>query len=426
MALAAGYTGAAPQSEERELRLTVGESAVVDCDFDLARISTTAPSVVDTVVLSRREVLLLAKGAGLSSVGVWSKNGDRRFYRVTVGHDLAQIRELLRRTFPEEPIEVHSAGEALSLTGRVSAQAAADRAVALVAPFAKSVVNNLRVAPPAPDKQVTLRVRFAELNQTAAQSFGLGLVSTGALNTTGRVTTGQFAAPQPARIGDAAPSFTISDALNVFAFRPDLNLAGFLQALQSRGLLQMLAEPNLVTTDGKEASFLVGGEIPVPVVQGGASVGTVSVQYREFGIRLTFRPQVTEVGTVRLHVKPEVSMLDASNGVTLSGFRIPALSTRRMETDIELAKGQSFAIAGLVDDRVTENLSQVPGLASIPVLGALFKSRSEAKTKTELVVIVTPAVNDPGEAVARPGEPDMLRRFLEAPPASKAGRTGGK
>jgi pilus assembly protein CpaC len=170
----------------------------------------------------------------------------------------------------------------------------------------------------------------------------------------------------------------------------------------------------------------VGGEIPVPVVQGGASVGTVSVQYREFGIRLTFRPQVTEVGTVRLHVKPEVSMLDASNGVTLSGFRIPALSTRRMETDIELAKGQSFAIAGLVDDRVTENLSQVPGLASIPVLGALFKSRSEAKTKTELVVIVTPAVNDPGEAVARPGEPDMLRRFLEAPPASKAGRTGGK
>lgn len=419
-ALAAAVGGASPQSDERELRLTAGQSVVVDCDFDVVRISTTAPAVIDTVALSRREILLLAKGYGMSSVGVWSKNGDRRFYRVTVGYDLGQVRELLRRTFPEETIEVHGAGDALSLTGQVSTQAVAERAMALVAPFAKSAVNNLRVAPAAPDKQVMLRVRFAELNQTAAQSFGLGLVSTGALNTTGRVTTGQFSAPQPGRIDGAAPSFTIGDALNVFAFRPDLNLAGFLQALQSRGLLQMLAEPNLVTTDRKEASFLVGGEIPVPVVQGGASVGTVSVQYREFGIRLTFRPEVTAVGTVRLHVKPEVSMLDATNGVTLSGFRIPALSTRRMETDIELAKGQSFVIAGLVDDRVTENLSQVPGLASIPVLGALFKSRSESKTKTELVVIVTPSVNDPGEAAAMPPEPAMLRRFLETAPASGA------
>jgi pilus assembly protein CpaC len=368
--------------------------------------------VVDTVALSRREVLLLAKGYGLSTVGIWSKAGERSFYRVTIAHDLGQVRDLLRRTFPNETIEVQSAQDSLSLTGEVSGQATAERAAALLAPIAKTVVNNLRVRPPSPGKQILLRVKFAELNRTAAVSYGAGLISTGALNTIGRTTTGQFAAPQPEEISDSVAKFTISDALNVFAFRPDLNLAAFIQALQGRGILQVLAEPNLVTTNGKEASFLVGGEFPVPVVQGGASVGSVTVIFREFGVRLTFQPLLTEANTIQLHVKPEVSSLDPANGITLSGFRIPALTTRRMETNIELSRGQSFAIAGLMDDRVTETLSKVPGLASLPILGVLFKSRQENKSKTELVVIVTPVVVDPADASTLSAEPAMPMEFL--------------
>ena len=220
--------------------------------------------------------------------------------------------------------------------------------------------------------------------------------------------------------------FTISDALNIFAFRPDLNLAAFIQALQNQGVLQVLAEPNLVTTNGKEASFLVGGEFPVPVVQGGASVGSVTIIFREFGIRLTFQPVITPVKTIRLHVKPEVSMLDPGNGVTLSGFRIPALTTRRMETNIELGEGQSFVIAGLMDDRATESLSKVPGLSNIPVLGALFKSRQENKTKTELVVIVTPVIADPAETSRQASGPVMPMEFLPPLPAPGGEQAGRK
>jgi len=351
--LAAAEIPPGGESAGRDLRLTVGESTVVDCSFDIARISTTAPEVVDTVALSRREVLLLAKGYGLSTVGIWSKAGDRTFYKVTVAHDLGQVRDLLRRTFPDEAIDVQSAQDALSLTGRVTSQTVAERATALVASLAKSVVNNLQIAPPGPDKQVMLRVKFAELNRSASASFGFNLMSTGALNTSGRTTTGQFSPPSPSRmyplglmmdgitgLTPGSPSgqvsnWSLSDALNIFAFRPDLNLGAFIQALRSQGVLQILAEPNLVATDAKEASFLVGGEFPVPVVQGGANVGAVTVIFREFGIRLTFQPRVTPHRTIKLHVKPEVSTIDIANAVVVSGFTIPALSTRRMETDIE-------------------------------------------------------------------------------------------
>jgi Flp pilus assembly protein, secretin CpaC len=182
----------------------------------------------------------------------------------------------------------------------------------------------------------------------------------------------------------------------------------------------MLAEPNLVTTDGKEASFLAGGEFPVPVVQGGAGAGSVTIVFREFGIRLTFLPQITANHTIKMHVKPEVSALDPANGVTLSGFTIPALVMRRMETYVELAEGQSFVIAGLLDDRLTENLSKMPGLSQIPLLGNLFKSRSDKRTKNELVVIVTPSITDPIEAARSMPEPAMPKEFLGPPDAAKA------
>ncbi|MGQ9633612.1 MAG: type II and III secretion system protein family protein [Bryobacteraceae bacterium] len=411
------------------MEMTVGQGQVIDCPSELARISTTDPAVVDTVAVSRQEVLLQAKGAGQATVGIWLKDGSRRLYRVEVGYDLEPLRKLLRQNFPGEEIEVAGGREAIALSGRVSAQAVAERAAALAAPFGKSVVNNLSVPPPAPERQVLLRVRFAELNQSAAVSLGANLISTGAANVTGRVTTGQFPAPEPGKITSASSilegvtgtvpgrtaslsNFTLSDALNIFAFRPDINLGAFIQALRTQGVLQILAEPNLVAIEGKEASFLVGGEFPVPVVQGGANVGAVTVSFREFGIRLTFQPEVTTRKTIKLKVKPEVSTIDMANAVTLSGFLIPALATRRVETQIELAEGQSFVIAGLLDDRVTENLARMPGLSQIPVLGALFRSRQEKKSKTELVVIVTPSIAE-AEALAGTGAgPTMPLEFL--------------
>jgi pilus assembly protein CpaC len=223
-------------------------------------------------------------------------------------------------------------------------------------------------------------------------------------------------------VDGGSPRVSIADALNIFAFRPDLDLMVFIKALQNEGVLQILAEPNLVTVPGKEASFLVGGEFPVPIVQGGANVGAVTVQFREFGVRLTFNPEITVRDTIKLHVKPEVSTLDFANAISLSGFTIPALATRRVETNIELARGQSFVIGGLIDDRVTENLSRIPGLANIPVLGTIFKSRAENRSKTELIVLVTPEIATPLEAGTPPPGPTFPKAFLpDLEKISKAG-----
>jgi len=263
----------------------------------------------------------------------------------------------------------------------------------------------------------------------------VNLLSTGALNTFGSIGTQQFSSiipgPVAGTIGSpltgSSTSFSLSDALNIFAFRPDLNLGAIIKDLQTKGLLQILAEPNLVTTNGKEASFLVGGEFPVPVVQGGANAGAITIQFREFGIKLNFLPQVTTHHTIKMHVKPEVSTIDLTNAVVFSGFTIPALATRRMETDVELGEGQSFVIAGLLDDRVTENLSQVPGLAQIPILGALFKSRSVSRAKTELIVLVTPESIYPLSRTDPKPLPYMPRAFLgdESKPATVPGPAAG-
>jgi pilus assembly protein CpaC len=403
------------------LTITVGKSIVLDYPEDVRQISTSNPDIVDASPATSREILLHGKATGISTVIIWSKSGQRTFYNVTVEQNLEPLRKLLKETFPNEDIHVQASRDSLSLTGRVSSKDVADRAAALsTSTTIKTVVNNLQIVATAADKQILLRVKFAELNRNRSNQFGLNLISTGATNTIGTVTTQQFSPPRPAEltgsIGAAtvgtSSTFTISDALNVFAFRPDLNLAATIRALQSEGVLQILAEPNLVTTNGKEASFLVGGEFPIPVLQGGGNAGAVTIQFREFGIRLTFTPVVTDYKSVKMYVRPEVSTIDLANAVTFSGFVIPALASRRMETNIELGEGQSFVIGGLIDDRVQENMSRIPGLSNIPILGALFKSRTETKSKTELVVMVTPEIVTPLLAGDAGPVPVMPREFL--------------
>lgn len=401
------------QAGPEEVRLTVGKSIVIDYPTDIARISTSNADIVDASPVTGREVLVHGKSFGTVTLVVWSKAGQRNFYNITVEQNLEPLRKLLKETFPAQDIHVQSSRDSLSLTGRVSSKEVADRAAALAAPFAKTIVSNLQIADAPVEKQILLRIKFAELDRSAASQFAVNLISTGATNTIGGVTTGQIGSTTPSSIGGGQPTtFSISNALNIFAFRPDLNLGAFISALESKNLLQTLDEPTLMTTDGKEASFLVGGEFPIPVLQGGANSGAVTIQFREFGVRLTFTPNITNNNFIRLHVKPEVSALDYTNALSLNGFTIPALSSRKMETNIELGEGQSFVIAGLIDKQVTETLSKIPGLSSLPILGNLFKSRSVSKSDTELVVLVTPEITMPllpGDA--KPDVP-MPRPFL--------------
>jgi pilus assembly protein CpaC len=434
---ASAATGAFAQGGPEDIRLTVGKSIVIDYPIDIARISTSNPDIVDASPVTAREVLVHGKSFGTVTLVVWSKSSQRNFYNITVEQNLEPLRKLIKDTFPKEEIQIQSSRDSLSLTGHVSTKETADRATALAAPFAKTIVNNLQLAAAGVEKQILLRVKFAELDRSASTQFGVNLLSTGATNTIGRVTTGEFGPPGVTQVGGGPGSpttFTIADALNIFAFRPDLNLGVLIKALQQRNLLQILAEPNLVTTNGKEASFLVGGEFPIPILQGGANSGAVTVQFREFGVRLTFNPVITDNNTIRLYVKPEVSSLDFANAVSFNGFTIPALSTRKMETNIELGEGQSFVIAGLIDNRLTETMSKIPGLANLPILGNLFKSKQVDRNNTELVVMVTPEMTMPLQPnEAKPG-PVMPYDFMVTPAnpedpfqttKSKSGR-GGK
>ena len=407
--LVLGAMTLAAQGGSEEIRVTLGKSVVIDYPEDVSRISTSNPEVVDYVPVSTREILLHAKGVGVATLVIWAKSGQRNFYNVNVDYNLEPVRKLLKDTFPSEDLRILAARDTVTISGLVSNQAVAERAMAAVSPLVKTAVNNMRVKAAPVDKQILLRVKFAELSRTYGNQFAVNLVSTGAANTVGSVTTGQFGSARP---DPAGGSFTLSDALNIFAFRPDLNLGVVIKMLQSNGTLQILAEPNLVASNGKEASFLVGGEFPVPILQGGGNSGAVTIQFREFGIRLTFNPTLTENGTLKLYVKPEVSTIDLAHAVTFNGFTIPALSTRRVESTIELAPGQSFVIGGLIDDRTSETFSKIPGLSSIPLLGNLFKSRDENRQKSELIVMVTPEIVEPMNPGDSKLQPQFTSEFL--------------
>ena len=413
------------------VELRTGEGTVLDIDGEISRAYTSNPETADVSVVEQNQLLINGKLPGAATLIVWTRAGGRKVIGVRVTGDLAPARSLLAQAFPSERLQISGTKEALVVTGRASSQEAADRIAASLKPFAQSVVSNVEVAPARGVQQIALKIVFAELDRTRSDSFGVNLLSTGAGNMPGRTTTGQFSGLNPSQVKGtigapatgAQSTFDITDALNIFAFRPDLNLGATIKALENRGVLQILAQPNLVASDGKEARFVVGGEFPVPIVQAGATPGAISVQYREFGIRLMFLPRITPNGTIQMHMVPEVSTLDAANGVVISGFNIPALSTRRIETDIELKPDQSFVIAGLLDDRVMQNLSKIPGLSSIPLLGQIFRSHDRTKTKTELVVIVTPEIRYPLEQNAPAPLPVMPEPFLPELPKTQLPKT---
>jgi pilus assembly protein CpaC len=323
------------------------------------------------------------------------------------------VRQALQAEFPGQDISFDVNGANVILRGNVDDIIIADRAVAVVGTLGK-VVNLLHVAVPPSEPQILLKVKFANLDRSVSQQLGANLFSSGAGNTPGSISTGQFGGPPNFDFTQTPYKFTVPDPLNIFFWKPDLNFGAYIQALEAKNLAQILAEPNLLTLSGHPANFLAGGEFPYPTLQGGGGgVGQITIQFREFGIRLNFVPTVTPRGTIRLEVRPEVSSLDPANGLTISGYTIPGLDIRKVETEVELGDGQSFVIAGLLDNRVTETLSKIPGLSNIPLLGKLFESRSLLKSNSELLVVVTPVIVKPIPAGSAAPGIAMPKPFLK-------------
>jgi pilus assembly protein CpaC len=419
------------------VRLMVGRSTVVNVGAPIARVSLTTADIADAIVTSPSELLINGKLPGTISMFVWDRAGAIKKYEVVVQRDLARLSEQVEQLFPGEKIEVRSNGKDIVLSGTVRDKAVIEKAINLAAGYVDKkdeVVNLLTLQAGAPSNQVLLKVRFAEVSRTALTELGASLFTspTGVKNTIGRVTTGQFPSVGydsiqyskangdfGSAVTDAQGKFTFSDFLNLFFFNEKYDLGATIKALQTRGLFQSLAEPNLVAESGKEASFLAGGEIPIPIAQPNSGGVAITIQFKEFGIRLTFTPTVNG-DRVHLKVRPEVSSLDFANAIVLQGFRIPALTTRRTETELELQNGQTFAIAGLINNSMNKTLQKIPGIGDIPILGLLFQSQAAQKDRTELVVMITPQIlpnNSPG---VTPNLPRPIEPYLQPVPPKKS------
>ena len=383
------------------LRVMVGKSLLINTTERLKRISVTDPAIAFVEVITPTQILVHGKSPGEVSLLIWDELERSRSFDLRVDVDVSACADEEHRVFPDEQISVTPSRAAVVLSGHVSTEDVAKRAGELASAYSPRVVNVLTFGPVGA-QEVLLQVKFAEVDRTALTQLGVNFISTGAANTIGTITTGQFGGfgPQTLSPGTqvtsggttttaATPPTTVNNVLNMFLFRSDINLGATIQALETKNLLQILAEPNLIAVNGKEASFLAGGQFPFPIVQPGAGFTAVTISFKDFGVRLQFTPVIMPNGNIHLKVAPEVSTLDFANALTISGFTVPALSTRKAETEFELQDGQSFVIAGLMDNRVTDIYNKIPGLGDIPILGNFFRSKSLSKSNSELMVLCT-------------------------------------
>ena len=404
----APQTAPAESAGNQVLHILVGHSVVIRTDPRLQRVLVGNPAVVTTATTAPNEVVVTATAPGSSSVILWQENNQSRIIEVFADVDVSLLREAISRGLPGEAVEAESEEGRVILVGTASSTAVADQIGKMAAPFSKEIVNSIQVAQPHRQKQILVKVRFAQVDRSKLTALGFNLFSTPGAPIFGSATTQQFAPAQLVNSssggtsggGTGANGSTIglSDLLNIFIFRRDINLGATIKDLQQRNVLQVLAEPDLLAANGEPARFLAGGELPYPVVTGAAGQATVTVQFKPFGVKLEFTGTIEDDNTIRLKVFPEVSSLDFTNAVTISGFVLPAIATRHAETVVELRDGQSFGIAGLLDQRTTAQFSKVPGIGDIPILGQLFRSKSINQLNSELVVIVTPSIVDPAAA----------------------------
>jgi pilus assembly protein CpaC len=420
-AVRAQQTPAAGETIPR-INLTAGRSTVMMVDYDVTRIAVTNPSVADATVVQPREILIDGKAPGTISLIIWGA-GRRTQYDLVVEAPIPALEQQLQALFPGEDIRIGMNDQAIILSGNVSTNQIMLRAAEIAQATSEKlqVINLLQLPGGSESQQVMLQVRFAEVNRRALQEAGVSFFTSGIgfKNVWGRTGTQQFSAPDfenlqstktNGELTSVSGELVFSDFLNLFFLSAKYDIGAVIRALRSTGHFQSLAEPNLIAYNGQEASFLAGGEFPVPVVQG--STGTVSIVFKEFGIRLNFRPTIAG-DVIRLKVRPEVSALDFANGVSLGGFRIPALTTRRAETDVELRDGQSFAIAGLLDNISQSDAAAIPILSKLPIIGHLFKSSAKRSERTELMVLITPRLVRPLDPDEVPPLPTIQDQFLQ-------------
>lgn len=421
--------------EPQVLHLLVGRSLIITSPTRIRRVSLADPNIADVDVVTPYQVVVNGKAPGGVSLILWDEAGQSQSFEVSVDIDVLGLTQKIHEVFPSEPVQIETSGDQVMLSGKISSAAIADKILQVVKNSTPKVTSLMEV-PRAPEAEVALQVRFAEVNRQAVQQLGANFLRTFGSNMPMSISTQQFAPPNLGSLTTTATSgsttttstsgqntFLLSDLLNIFIYRPDINLAATIKALQENNLLQILAEPNLITQSGKEASFLAGGQFPYPVVQsttGGTGAGAITLQFKDYGVRLSFTPTVTADGLIHLKVAPEVSSLDYANAVTLQGFTIPAVQTNRVESDMDLRDGQSFAIAGLLDNRVIKQLEKIPGIGDIPILGKLFQSWTLNKSDNELVIVVTPHIVHPLSPSEVPQGPSFPEPFLR--PVTPAGQ----
>src|SRR5437868_10085989 len=412
-------------SEGQALHILVGKSVVVNVQAPITRVLSSNPAVIETLATSPTEIVVEGRAAGSSSLILWDQSGRSQMLDVIVDVDVSGLRSAIERTYPDQHIDVQADGGRLILTGKVSDPKMIEDLAKMSGVYSNQIVNSLTLGI-SHDRQVLLEVKFADVVRTKFAQFGVNLLSTGAGNTLGTTTTGQFGGFGPQHITDIAgpgthsgtftTDQTLNNVLNIFLFRFDIHFGAVIQDLEQKSVLQILAEPNLMALNGQQATFLAGGEFPFPLVQPGNGFTAVTIQFKPFGVKLDFTGNIASDGTIRLHVAPEVSTLDFTNALAISGFTIPAISTSRAETELELKDGQSFGIAGLLDNRAQAQLNKIPGIGDIPVLGQLFRSRNINKSKTELMVLVTPHIVDPVHTTTPPpANPNLSVPFLDKP-----------
>jgi pilus assembly protein CpaC len=423
-------SGVSFEDSTNDLTVGVGKSVLVDCAQPVHRVAIGVGDIAEATAVSPTEIMIDGKAPGETSLIIWDIRGGRQFFNVIVransglaGDSLDAVRRELRTELPGQTIRVTYDNSSVFLRGTVKDLTSSTRAVE-IASTAGKVVNLLNVTVPASEPQFLLKVRFASVDRSKARQLGINLYNLGLGNAVGGVNTGQFSPPTVSNSSSSSSSTgitgtggtaTFSQEGNITAFFPGLNVGADIHALETKGVVQVLAEPNVMATNGKEASFLAGGQFPYPVVSG-TSGGTaaVSIEFKEFGIRLNFIPTLTPRGTIRLQVAPEVSALDYANEVELSGFQVPGITTRRVNTEVELPDGQTFVIGGLLDKSTNDTFQKIPFIGDLPFIGKFFQSESKTKNDTELIVLVTPEIVQPIPAGGKVPELKFTDKFMPA------------
>jgi pilus assembly protein CpaC len=369
---------------ERVISVSKGASVLLVNPVALQRFSVGDPNIAEATIVSPTEVVINGKGLGSTTLLIWDNSTQVKVYSVEVTADAPALERYLRQVMPDEQIAVTASGNSVTLSGNVKDPNSVARAVDIAKGSGATIIDNL-VAPPA--VQVMLKVRFAEINRTVLKRWSTQLST---INPQNLSDNGNYTVATDPSAAASNVAFLLESG--------NSQIQALVNAAEQRGDFRDLAEPNLMTLPGKEAYFIAGGRFPFPAVQGGSQSGAIGIQFEEFGVRLRFTPYITRSGAIRLRLIPEVSSLDFANGLVINGFTVPSITSRRAETEVELREGQHLAIAGLLDNTVTDNVSKIPFLGDIPILGQLFRSKNLQQKRTELLVLVTPQLVVAGAA----------------------------